>query len=95
MACLRSFNSNFSSFYVTNMGDIGSNPQSFLPINNKHPIRIVGGPAQTYNSDLIFVSFENISKIDVFDPTSSQVTKTITGLPPNAKVDVMKSFFKY
>ncbi|MBU0755310.1 MAG: YncE family protein [Planctomycetes bacterium] len=85
------------SFYnVTNIGDYpGPNPQ--LPINNKSPIRTLSAGStsfsQTFNPDRLYVSFQNTPVIDVVNPTSSQIVKTITGLPAPAKR--LKTFFKF
>jgi YVTN family beta-propeller protein len=81
------------NFYVTNLGDIGQSPHSFLPANNKSPYRIIlGGIAVTNNPDRMFISYQHTPVIDVIDPSSSQVLKTITGLQAPAKV--LKTFFK-
>jgi len=83
-----------SSFYVTSLGDLGENPAVNLPSNNKHPIRIVGGAInQTLLPDRLYVSYQYTPVIDVVDPASSQVVKTITGLPSGAKV--LKTYFKF
>ena len=81
------------NFYVTNVADLGQNPLTELPTNNKHPIRILfGAIAVTYSPDRMFVSYQYTPVIDVIDPTSSQVVKTITGLPAGARV--LKTYFK-
>jgi YVTN family beta-propeller protein len=83
-------------FNVTNIGDY-SGPFPYLPINNKSPIRTLlqGSQAfnQTFNPDRMFVSFDNTPVIDVVNPTSSQIVKTITGLPRGAKK--LKTYFKF
>ena len=82
-----------ASFYVTNMGDLGSNPQSFLPINNKHPIRFLTGQAvPSYSPDRIFISYQFNPVIDVLNPVNGQIVSTITGLSAGAKV--IKTYFK-
>ena len=81
------------NFYVTSVADLGQNPLTELPANNKHPIRILfGAIAVTYSPDRMFVSYQHTPVIDVIDPTSSQVIKTITGLPMGARV--LKTYFK-
>ncbi|MBU0754496.1 MAG: YncE family protein, partial [Planctomycetes bacterium] len=68
------------NLYVTNLGDLWG-PQTFLPMNNKSPIRIVTGSyVQTFNPDQMYVSYMNDPVIDVLDLNSSQILKTITGL---------------
>jgi len=86
-------NSNFSSTgYVTNWGAVGSNPSFQLPINNKHPIRIIGGvPNPCFLPDLLFVSYSSTRTIDVLEIVSGDVT-TITDLP--APAVRLKTFFK-
>jgi YVTN family beta-propeller protein len=83
-------------FNVTNIGDYPG-PHPYLPINNKSPIRTLsqGSQAfsQTFNPDRMYVSFDNTPVIDVVNPTSSQIVKTITGLPRGAKK--MKTYFKF
>ncbi|MHC4944147.1 MAG: YncE family protein [Planctomycetota bacterium] len=80
------------NFNVTNLGDLWG-PQTFLPMNNKSPIRIVTGAyQQTFNPDLLFVAFLNNPVIDVVDVISSQVLKTITGLPKGT--GSLKTYFE-
>ena len=81
-----------TNFYVTNLGDL-SGPQTWLPLNNKNPIRFVTPQYQpTYNPDRLYISFLYHPVIDVINPTSGELLKTITGLPAGAKV--MKTYFK-
>ncbi len=82
------------NLYVTNLADLGQNPLTELPTNNKHPIRILfGAIATTMNPDRLFISYEFTPVIDVIDPLSSSIVKTITGLPAGAKV--LKNYFKF
>jgi len=86
-------NSNFSANpYVTNYGSVGANPAMALPINNKHPIRIImGTPVPTWTPVTLYVSYENTGNIDLIDINTGEVD-TITGLPKPAKT--LKTFFK-
>jgi len=78
--------------YVTNWGAVGSNPSFQLPVNNKHPIRFIGGaPSPCYLPDLIFVSYASSKTIDVIEFLTGDVT-TITDLP--APATRLKTFFK-
>jgi YVTN family beta-propeller protein len=80
------------NFDVTNLGDLPG-PQTFLPINNKSPLRtVVGTYRQTVNPDRLYISFDTVPVIDVINPQSSNVVKSITGLPASAKV--LKTYFK-
>lgn len=83
-----------ATFYVTNIGDLGQNPISTLPVNNKHPIRILPGPVYqpVVDPDRLFVSFQFTPVIDILNPISSKVVKTVTGLPAGAKI--LKTYFK-
>ena len=83
-----------SSFFVTSLGDLGGNPTATLPINNKHPIRIISGAVNpTLLPDLMYVAYQYTPVIDVLDPASSQVVKAISGLPGGARV--LKTYFKF
>ncbi|MFH1998195.1 MAG: YncE family protein [Planctomycetota bacterium] len=83
-------------FNVTNIGDLPG-PLTQLPINNKHPLRTLtmgsGSYNQTYNPDQMYVSFQNTPSIDVISTSSSEILKTITGLPTGVKV--LKTYFKF
>jgi YVTN family beta-propeller protein len=84
--------------YVTNYGAVANNPEWGMPINHKHPTRIL----QPYGlneyhpvvlPDRLYISFEFEPVIDVIDPIDGTMVKTITGLPAPAKV--LKTYFKY
>ena len=84
--------------YVTNYGAVAGNPKWGMPMNHKHPTRILDfGGGYAYQPvafpDRLYVSFEFEPVIDVIDPTDGTKVKTIIGLPAPAKV--LKSFFKY
>jgi len=79
--------------WVTSYGDLGQNPHNHLPINNKHPIKILNNSViPTFTPDRLYISYLNKPVIDVLDPTTSQKLKTITGLPHGARV--IKGYFK-
>ena len=80
------------SLDVTNLGDLGQNPQINLPENNKHPCRVVYGKVlPTWNPDALFISFQHTPVIDMLNPVTGNVVKTITGLPAGARV--LRSYF--
>ena len=82
------------NLYVTNLGDLGQNPATNLPINNKHPIRTISGAiTPTINPDRLYISYQYSPVMDVIDPSSSQIIKTVTGLPAGARI--VKTFFKF
>ncbi|MFH2002267.1 MAG: beta-propeller fold lactonase family protein, partial [Planctomycetota bacterium] len=76
---------------VTNLGDL-SGPQTFLQVNNKDPVRFLNSYTQTFNPDRLYVSFVTAPVIDVVDPYSSQILKTITGVPRG--IQALKTYFK-
>lgn len=86
-------NQNFSgNAYVTNWGAVGNNPNYNLPVNNKHPLRILSGThLPTWFPDLLFISYSDISTVDVLD-LNTGAASSITGLP--APVRRLMSYFK-
>lgn len=87
-------NSNLSANpYCINFGDLGQNPHSYLPCNNKHPMRIVAGnPMPVYLPDRLYISFKESACVDIVNPMTGQKVKTINNLP--APAWVLKSYFK-
>jgi YVTN family beta-propeller protein len=84
--------------YVTNYGGLDNNPTAGLPINHKHPVRIItvfglGQYSPVAYTDRLYVSFASERQIDVINPLTGTILKTIPGLPAAAKV--MKTYFKY
>ena len=84
--------------YVTNYGSVKNNPAFGMPVNHKHPTRIltfnnVTQYHPTAYSDRLFISYAFEPKIDVINPVDGTLVKTITGLSSPAKV--LKTFFKY
>jgi len=78
--------------YVTNLGALGGNPSYILPVNNKHPIRILmGGAVPTWLPDQLFISYPDANVIDVLEIATGQVT-TVSGLPEPVKK--LTSYFK-
>ena len=82
------------NLYTTNLGDFGTNPSTIHPINNKHPMRLYNGAfSSTFVPDRLFVSYQYSPVIDMLDTSSSQVMKSITGLPYGVRA--IKTYFKY
>ncbi len=84
--------------YVTNYGILDNNPIAGLPMNHRHPARVLNiwGVVQFYpvaESDRLYVGFQYSPSVDVIDLTSGTVEKTISGLDGPAKV--LKSYFKF
>jgi len=86
-------NNNFAANpYVTNYGAVGQNPVALLPINNKHPLKLIlGSYVPTLSPDRLYISYKNTRNIDVLDPLTGSVD-TITNLEKPAKK--LKAFYK-
>jgi|GEM_PF-1295334 len=79
--------------YVTNLGALGNNPLHTLPINNKHPIRVLAGSAvPTWLPEQLFISYPDTNVLDVLEIATGRVT-TVTGLPQPVKK--LTSYFKH
>ncbi|MBU0754282.1 MAG: YncE family protein, partial [Planctomycetes bacterium] len=73
--------------YVTNYGGLDNNPKIGMPINDKHPVRIItvfglGQYSPVAYSDRLFVSFENgrVGVLDLFPPEAVEVLQ-VAGNP--------------